>query len=78
MNRWLASLAIAALVMPPLPAQGKSIMVRMCGDTAARVVIPMGAPLSDHGDHQSCSKMGCHVACDRRKKADGKPRDPSY
>lgn len=76
MKRWLANLAIAALVMPPLPTQGKSIIVRMCGDTAARAVIPMGAPLSDHGDEHGCSKMGCHVASDRRKKADGSPRDP--
>jgi hypothetical protein len=75
MNAWFASLAIAALAMPSLPAEGKSIVTRVCGDTAARTVIPMEAPLPGTGDDHSCCKIGCHAANDRRKKADGTTDD---
>ena len=76
MKRMAALLAIAILVIPPLPAQDKALTVSVCGQPGVRVSIPVKQPHPGEGDDHSCCKKGCHAANDRRKKLnDSDPDD---
>lgn len=75
MKRLEHLLAITILVMPPAPANAKSIMVGVCGEGNVRISIPIKAPLPGEGGNHSCCKKGCHAANERKKKADGTTDD---
>ena len=70
MMRLAAIMAIAILALPPLPAQGRSITVGVCGDNDARVPIPVKGT-----DDPGCCRKGCHAAPNRRKKANDRSDD---
>jgi len=67
--------AVTLLVVPPTPATAKSIMVGVCGEREARISIPIKSPLPGEGGDHGCCKKGCHVANERKKKADGTTDD---
>lgn len=71
MNRVAALLAILILALPSVPAEGKSIMVGVCGEGDVRISIPVKTPLPGEGGEHGCCKKGCHAANDRKKKAHG-------
>lgn len=75
MKRLMALLATAIIVMPPVPAQGKTIMVGVCGERDVRISIPVKPTLPMEGDGHGCCRKGCHAASERRKKADGQTDD---
>ncbi len=75
MKRLIALFSAAILIVPAGAAAGKSIMVEVCGDSDARISIPVKAPLPGEGDDHSCCKKGCHAANERKKKADGTDGD---
>jgi hypothetical protein len=74
-KRLIALFSAAILIVPTGPAAGKSIMVDVCGDRDARISISVKAPLPGEGDDHSCCKKGCHVANERKRKADGTDGD---
>lgn len=75
MKRPLALFSMLVLIVPPVPAAGKSIMVTMCGDATVRVALPLKPKLPREGDEQPCCKKGCHSATTRKKKAAGTAKD---
>lgn len=75
MKTCIALFSVAMLIVPPVPAAGKSIMAGVCGGGNVRISIPAKAPLPSEGDSHGCCKKGCHVANDRKKKADGTDDD---
>lgn len=75
MNRCAALLAMLILALPSVPAQGKSIMVGVCGEGDVRISIPVRTPVPGEGGEHGCCKKGCHAANDRKKKADGTHED---
>jgi hypothetical protein len=75
MRRLIALFSAAILIAPPAPAAGKTIMVGMCGGGNVRISVPVKAPLPGEGDDHGCCKKGCHVANERKKKADGSDED---
>lgn len=66
--RFGATLAIAILVIPSPPVQGKTIMVSICGAQDRQIYIPVNPRLPGEADDHGCCKKGCHAANDRRKK----------
>lgn len=75
MRQVVSLFAILILTLPPVPAQGRSIMVGVCGDGDIRVSIPFKQPLPGEGGNHSCCQKGCHAANERKKKADGTNED---
>jgi hypothetical protein len=75
MKRLVALFSAVILIAPPAPAAGKTIMVGVCGGDKVRIPIPVKAPLPGKGDDHSCCKKGCHVANERKKRADGSDDD---
>ena len=66
-----ALLAIMILILPPVPANARTVMAGVCGETNLRISIPVKAPLPGGGGDHSCCNKGCHAANERKKKADG-------
>lgn len=77
MKHLLSLFAIGVLLVPPMPAQGKSIMVGVCGEDGLRIAIPVKAPAPEQGGDHSCCPKGCHAASDRRKRLGGMMDDDS-
>lgn len=73
MRQGFSLFAILILVLPPVPASSKSIMVGVCGDGDIRVSIPVKPPLPGEGGSHGCCQKGCHAANERKKRADGTP-----
>lgn len=75
MKRLASLLAITILVVPPTPVTAKSIVVGVCGESDARISIPVKTPLPGEGGDHGCCKKGCHAANDRKKRVDGNTDD---
>ncbi len=74
MRKWTGLIAALVLMAPTSPAPAKTIMSPVCGDPAARIIIPVKLP-SGGGTQHECCKKGCHAANDRKRRSDGSVQD---
>lgn len=64
----LTVLAAVIIILPPVPASGRSTMVAVCGTPNLRFYLPIKPNLPTESDGHDCCKKGCHAASDRRKR----------
>ena len=68
MKQFVAICAALTLIVPPVPAMARSIMVDICGAPGVRLVLSFQMPLPQKGEGHSCCKKGCHATSERKKR----------
>ena len=65
-RRFALTLAIAALIQPPVAAHARVLIVPACGGALHRLIVPDDP--ADPGQEKDCAKA-CHAVTDRRGKS---------
>lgn len=71
LGKILMALAVAALMQPPIAVEARVVVVRACGGTEHKLLLP-GDPV-DPDQRRDCGKA-CHAATERRSKFSGAKR----